>query len=126
MDNRTITEAAFNAVLYLALNEGQRAAEACVPEPVQFRTGNTVYPVCTEGLCGFAWVTIKPATTPFARWLKKQESDDYRIHRGCYGGLELWPSLHTQSIARKKAWADAVAKRLKAADVNAVAGDRLD
>lgn len=126
MTNRTITEAAFNAVLHLALHEGEKAYQECVPVPVQFRTRNTVFAPCPEGNCGFAWVTIKPATSAFARWLKKQVNDQYRIHKGCYGGLELWPAGRSQSHERKLAWAEAVACRLRAADVEAYAGDRLD
>lgn len=128
--NRTITEAAFNAVLHLALNEGEKAYHECVPNPVRFYPSGTDPDVTgttePDGLCGFAWVTIKPATSAFARWLKKQVNDQYRIHRGCYGGLELWPAGRTQSWERKKAWAQAVARRLQAAEVNAIAGDRLD
>jgi hypothetical protein len=127
--SKTITEACFNAVLHLALHEGDKAYNACVPQPVVFFQAGTD-PAKGErvddGLCGFAWVTIKPATSAFARWLKKQVNDQYRIHKGCYGGLEMWPANRSQSHERKRAWAEAVACRLRAADLNAHAGDRLD
>ena len=129
MKNQTITEAAFNAVLHLALHEGDKAYDAAVPNPVIFYPAGSNpadFPPEPEGLCGFAWVTIKPATSAFARWLKKQDSDQYRLHKGCYGGLELWPAGRSQSWERKKAWAKAVAARLQAAEVRAIAGDRLD
>ena len=124
--SNAILDATFNAVLHLALHEGEKAYTECVPVPVQFRTANTVFRPEPEGNCGFAWVTIKPANSKFANWLKKQVSDQYRIHRGCYGGLELWPAGCSQSHERKRAWAEAVATRLRAADIRAHAGDRLD
>ncbi len=127
----TITEAAFNAVLHLALHEGAVAAGECVPTPQRFYPAGTDPDVTgitePEGNCGFAWVTIKPATTAFARWLKKADAGNrYGLHRGTYGGLEIWPRGLGQSHERKVAWAEAVAQRLRAGEIRAHAGDRLD
>lgn len=77
----------------------------------------------SEGLCGFAWVNIRPGTSAFARWLKKQghvRADSY------YGGVTHWVSEGGQSIERKKAYAEAMVEVLREYHYDAVAMDRLD
>lgn len=76
-----------------------------------------------DGVCGFAWVRIKPATQPFARWLKKVgivDSPDY------YGGYSIWCHEFNQSMQRKEAWAGAVAEVLNRYGIRCHAQSRLD
>lgn len=78
-----------------------------------------------DGACGFAWVTIRPGTSRFARFLRREgigKSDDYR------GGTYVWApgSGMSQSYARKMAAARAYAEVLRAAGINAFADGRLD
>ena len=76
------------------------------PNPTQ-----PIYQV-NEGVCGVAWVNIKPGTSRFARWLIKEgygRSDSYR------GGvnLRLWNvcgSRYSQSLTRWEAATRAVAE----------------
>jgi hypothetical protein len=75
-----------------------------------------------DGLCGFAWVNIKPANSKFANWLKKQGL----ARKGTYGGLSMWIRDYNQSVQKKEAYAHAFAKVLQDAGINAYADSRLD
>lgn len=61
--------------------------------------------------CGFAWVTIKPGTSGFAKFLKAK---DY-ARNGFYGGVEVWNpgKSFTQSMDVKEAGAVAFADVLR-------------
>jgi hypothetical protein len=78
--------------------------------------------VVPDGPCGFAWVTIKPATSAFAKWVKQYR----RARAGMYGGIEhsIWE--FGQSYQRKVAYARAFANVLTDAGFTAYTGDRLD
>jgi len=78
-----------------------------------------------DGVCGFAWVNIKPGNSKFANWLKKKglaRSDSY------YGGVTIWVSEFNQSMQKKEAYAYAFAKVVDEAGVvkQAYASSRMD
>jgi hypothetical protein len=75
-----------------------------------------------EGVCGFAWIIVRPGGSSFARWLKTEK--DHR--RDYYGGICIWVDDHGQSMARKQAHAEAFAKVLREAGINAHANSRMD
>lgn len=111
---------------------GCAAAEANVPVPmiVQERASplNDNSPVTrswhvSEGVCGFAWITVKPGTSSFARWLVKND-----LARSAYeGGVSIWVSSYGQSMERKEAYAHAFAKVLRENGISrAWAGSRMD
>jgi hypothetical protein len=58
-----------------------------------------------DGVCGFAWVVVKPATSSFAKWLKKTGWAD----KAYGGGLSIWIGGYNQSMTRKEAHAAAMA-----------------
>jgi hypothetical protein len=76
-----------------------------------------------EGVCGFAWVTVAPGTSSFAKWLVKN-----KLARAAYrGGVDIWISAFGQSLERKEAAARAMAEVLRTElGVNAYAGSRMD
>ena len=78
--------------------------------------------VVPEGPCGFARVNIKPGTCLAARIAKKF----FDAGKSYYGGVDIWISAHGQSYERKLANAQAFAKVLQAAGIQAVADGRLD
>ena len=130
MNAKQRREAGFVELIARALRAGEAAYQDCIPTPITFYPAGT-NPAVTgniemDGLCGFAWVRLKPANSPFANWLRKQENKRFRTHRGYPTGLEMWPAGVSQSWERKKAWASAVAKVLSDAGLKAYAGDRLD
>ncbi len=75
-----------------------------------------------EGLCGFTWVVIRPASSKFARWLLKKGL----ASRGEGGGVKIWIGGGGQSVERKKAYAKAFAEVLNANGIDAFAESRLD
>jgi len=75
-----------------------------------------------EGACGFAWVTIRPGTCSFAKWLKK--NDLASVAYG--GGMQVWVHQFNQSVERKEAYAHAFAEVLRLHGIKAYAGSRLD
>jgi hypothetical protein len=110
---------------------GMAAATATKPTPMTVqehasplddRSAVTREWFVSEGVCGFAWVTLYPATSSFARWAKKQGLG----HRGYYGGFELWVSQFDRSMDRKEAYAHAYARVLQESGLRAYAGSRMD
>jgi len=77
----------------------------------------------SEGVCGFAWIIVRPGNSSFANWLKKAgkaRKDSY------YGGVNIWVREFGQSYERKYVFANAFAKVLEEAGINASANSRLD
>jgi len=111
---------------------GLKAANACVPTPmVVSQHKNPLDDTSAvekqwyvpQGPCGFAYVTIRPATCSFARWLAKHKIG----HKSYYGGWEISAGLvGNQSVEIKTAWASAVAKVLQEAGVKASHYSRMD
>lgn len=97
------------------------------------RTGETW--TVPGGPCGFAWVVLRPATTPFARWLKRErfnadrsvnvaEGGSWSKHYG--GGYNFWVWEGGQSLEMKAAYAKGYAQVLKDAGYDAYAQSRMD
>lgn len=100
---------------------GQAAVEEITPTPMVVTDGHRQWHIA-DGMCGFAWITVRPGNSPFANWLKKNGHA-----RPAYGGgVQIWVSDYNQSIERKYAYAQAFAEVLVKAGVKAYAGSRLD
>jgi hypothetical protein len=122
----------FQALIEKAYQAGRKAGVECRPVPMVVGSAKSptsdeidyskpVYH-CDDGACGFAWVKIRPATTPFAKWLKARG-----IARPAYnGGIDIWISDFGQSVDRKYEMARAMAKVLTEAGYGAYADSRLD
>lgn len=109
-----------------AREAGLKAGMEVVPTPMIVREefpnpGRTYAPVM-DGVCGFAWVTIKPGTCRAARMAKQL----MQCHRGYHGGVEIWVSDFNQSLTRKEAYATAFARVLRDAGIQAYPGSRMD
>lgn len=117
-------KAAFARLYAIADQVGREAAENTRPTPmhvVDTMTGHRFAPV-RDGVCGFAWVTVRPATSSFARWAKEQHG----WSKGYPGGTQLWIHGYNQSMERKEQYARAFARVLTAGGVEAFAGSRMD
>ena len=110
----------FATVWSNACAQGRLAGEACIPRPM-IVSGYENAPIL-DGVCGFAYITIRPATSAFARWLKSKGIG----HRAYYGGWEISVSDYGQSMNRKEAHAAAVADYLKASGIPADYYYRMD
>lgn len=78
-----------------------------------------------DGVCGFAWVTLRPANSAFANWLKKNHGEQWRVD-SYTGGLKLWVSEFNQSMQRKEAYAYAFAGILQKYGFKASSDSRMD
>lgn len=74
------------------------------------------------GVCGFAWITIKPARGKFVSWCKENKLGS----TSSMGGFTIWVSEFGQSMARKEEYARAFAKVLNQHGINAYADSRID
>lgn len=114
--------AKFEAVYNQAVVAGRAAGEAVAPVPMTVVGQNQKWFV-SEGVCGFAWVTIRPGNSSFAKWLVKN-----KLARAAYGGgVQIWISAFNQSMQRKEACAAAMAEMFRnELGINAYAGSRMD
>jgi hypothetical protein len=74
------------------------------------------------GVCGFAWVVIRPANCPFANWMKTNKG----ARKAYGGGLSYWVHDFDQSMERKLAYAHAFATILHEFGIDANAQSRMD
>jgi len=129
-NNKDAYAIAFQNLFNVAYAAGQEAAEAMTPRPMSLVNadirGNPLpnSPVyhCNEGMCGFAWVVVRPATSAFAKWMVKNKL----ARTGYTGGLHIWISDYNQSYERKLAHARAMAKVISDAGFEAYPDSRLD
>ena len=112
---------------------GIAAGKACSPTPMV--VGQPTTPLgddidytketwlVNDGVCGFAWVNIKPARGKFVKFLK-----DNKIGRkdSYYGGYTVWVSHFGQSLARKESYARAFANHLNENGIKAYSMSRMD
>jgi hypothetical protein len=103
---------------------GVAAAEAITPVPMIVQDAQTghVYAPVMDGVCGFAWVNVRPGNSAFARYLKKECG----ATKGYYGGVNYRVYGYGQSYEKKSAFADAFAAVLSEAGITAYAEGRLD
>jgi hypothetical protein len=125
-------EALYLEIYNAAVEAGNKAAAAAVPTPMVVQQHENMADdnspvekqwIVPDGVCGFAWVVLKPANHSFAKWMKAnglgRTSD--------YGGLMVWPNLMTQSMTRKEAWAHEFAKVIhEITGIKAYAQSRMD
>ena len=127
------------ALVLRAHAAGMNAGESIVPMPmVVTERANPLddrspvvrqYAPIMDGVCGFAWVSLRPANSAFANFLKKEataligvtaRTDSYA------GGVRLPVFAFNQSLTRKEAYAGAFAKVLGDAGFRAYADSRMD
>lgn len=120
------------SLYYRALAAAKAAGENAVPAPMVVseadglsdrpKPGGKSWYVA-DGVCGFAWVNVKPGNSRFANWLKK---NGFARRDSYYGGVSVWISDFGQSYTRKDAAAQAMANVLSEAGIKAYSMSRLD
>ena len=75
-----------------------------------------------DGVCGFAYVIIKPATCRFVHFLKEGGTG----YKHYYGGWSYPIHLYDQSLQKKEAYARAFAKVLNDHGIKAHVDSRMD
>lgn len=76
-----------------------------------------------DGVCGFAWVKIRPARGKFVNWLKENGIGRTNSFEG---GYDIWISAYNQSMQKKETYACAFAKVLVANGIKAYGQSRMD
>lgn len=132
MTNAPSTDAAREALWRRALAAGEAAAEAARPTPMYVvQRANPLddtspivkaYPPVMDGVCGFAWVVVRPGNSAFARWMRRTKG----TRKSYYGGEEFWVAEYGQSLERKAAFAYAFADVLTQAGIKAYGNSRMD
>jgi len=111
---------------------GVKAAKETVPTPMQVIERENLLDdsspiiksfLVSEGLCGVAWVNIKPGNSKFANFLKK---NDLGLRDSYYGGVRITIFTHNQSYERKMIHAQAMAEVFVKHGIRAYADGRLD
>lgn len=128
-------DAEHRALLEQARAAAQAAYAECQPQPmlVYETLGLSDAPkpngkawMVSEGVCGFAWVKITPATSSFARWLSKHKLG----HKSYYGGWDIPVSVLVpscgQSYDRAQQAARAAVRILREHNINCRMESRLD
>ena len=123
----------FQELYRAARDAGLAAAAACNPTPMVVGHAKSLFSneidyakpveVVADGVCGFAWIIVKPGNSKFANWLKKEgygRPDTY------YGGVCVWVSEFNQSMQKKEAYARAFARVLGHAGIKAYSDSRMD
>lgn len=116
----------------MAHEAGMIAGEAARPMPMHvvehanpFDDNSAIvrrYAPVMDGICGFAWINIRPARGAFVNWLKSQDKG----HKGYHGGYDVWVGAFGQSLERKQAYAHAFAEILRENGIKAFAYSRMD
>lgn len=128
---KKINDEIFETIYHAAQAKGALAAQKCVPTPMTVVQHANPLNDSSEvqrhwdvptGVCGFAWVVIKPGTSAFAKWLVKH--NHAKAHY--YGGVSIWISVYGQCHQKKVVHAQAMAEYLNKVGIRAYSQDRLD
>jgi len=76
-----------------------------------------------DGVCGFAWIVVRPGNCSFANFLKEK---DYARKDSYYGGVSIWVTVGNQSMQKKETWGRAFAEVLRKYDIDARMMSRMD
>ena len=121
-----------NEIFAKAYDAGINAGNNAKPIPMVVSTADpltgrpiAVIDVVDDGVCGFAWVSMKantPENKKFISWAKKANV----MRKSCMGGFTYWVSEFNQSMQRKEAFASAFAKVLRENGMTCYAESRMD
>ena len=130
---KALTKRQCKSIYNKAHHAGVSASKKAKPTPMYVGTPTHVFgsdidptkPVyyVEGGVCGFAWVEIKPARGNFVKWLKENGHG----YLSSYGhGYCVSALIYTQSLARNEAYARAFAEVLKEHGITCRMNSRLD
>jgi len=137
--SKTMRDNEFAAIWREAEEAGLQAGQMLAPVPMVVGSpstpfGSDVDPskptyYVEDGVCGFAWINVRPATSAFCKWWKKKigEETGREVHRAYEGGYTVkWVHEFNQSMQKKYAYAKAFAEVLRKNGIKATAYERLD
>lgn len=116
----------FERIYELAHNAGLKAIDKLIPTPM-FLNG---YSPIFQGMCGFAWIHILSARTPFVKWLKMKDIGRRHYKKGWVININIEPDNKEywdwQSVEPKEAYANEFANVLKLNGIECIADSMLD
>lgn len=80
----------------------------------------------SEGVCGFGWVRITPATSSFAKWLAKNGIGYKAYDGGWILPVNYFMASMSQSLERAEAAARAITTELRKHNISCRAESRMD
>ncbi|KKL91601.1 hypothetical protein LCGC14_1893010 [marine sediment metagenome] len=108
----------------MADEAGMKAAHECNEQMLKLK-GYEPFPIC-----GFAWVSFKPATSHFAHWLKKMGLADKAYEGGLKLRVSKFGQSHDKKLAYARAYTDVIQRELVLNNVvpglSVYAASRLD
>ena len=129
---KPLTSRELEALFVRAREAGLAAGNAAIPTPMTVversnpldDTSPVVrrYAPVMDGVCGFAWIVLKPGTGRAARMAKEM----FHARSHYRGGVSIWVGDFNQSMTRKAAYAQAFARVLQDAGLRAYAESRMD
>ncbi len=132
MKSVQMTQANAAALHSTAHAAGLAAASACVPVPMTVQQRENplddnsaiVYQErVNDGVCGFAWIEVRPARGGFATYARNNAIGKYSEYSKC---VRISVPLNTQSYEIKMAYASAYANVLAKMGIDAYGNGRLD
>lgn len=130
-----MVETSFENIWRQAESAGLTSSKTCTLTPMHVQETNafgepTKEWTVEEGVCGFGWVTLRPATSKFAKWLKLQPRTSDHLapsYDRFDGGIKVWVTLNgSQSMQRKLVYAKGMAAVLRYYGFDATAHSRMD
>ena len=123
----------FNTLYEQAHKAGLLAGAHAKPIPMVVGTPTTLFGndldytkktyYVADGVCGFAWVAVKPRNSAFGKWLvanNKGWSSEYDR------AIQIWVQEFGQSLERKAKYAAAFADVIAAAGIKCESHSRID
>ena len=114
-----MTDKDFRRIYDKADVAGMVAVNSCTPTPMVVQEHANMLddnsPVAKQwivagGVCGFAWINIKPGNNRFCNWLK---AVGLAKHSEYEGGVTIWVTHGGQSMQIKEAYAHAFARVIR-------------
>ena len=127
-------EITYEEIWSLAKQEAAKAHDEAKPKAIAWQSSglnegfdpSKPYGVISEGVCGFAWIWIPSARTPFVNWMKKNGKG----RKNWSTGYDIWYSElvdgSSQSMERKEAAMQAAVKVLRDNGIEAYMDSRMD
>jgi hypothetical protein len=121
MSKRELENERFKLIFELADFMAKAEVGAVIPTPMVVYDGGHEWFVA-DGVCGFAWVTIRPSNCAAAEYAQKElgwKVDDYS------DDMRLWVSNYSQSMQRKEVYAHKFAKVLNEHGIQAYSDSQM-
>jgi hypothetical protein len=112
---------------------GMAAIAACTPVPMIVGSAKSLFSnemdpnkpqyFVADGVCGFAWIEIRPSRGGIATWMKENGYGRYDDYRRCH---YMSARENSQSMQKKEAYCHAFADVMRDAGIDCSTASRMD